>query len=225
MSKPLSRLTLQGQAEQAIRQMILTHRFTPGSHINVEDLCSDLKVSRTPVVKALKKLEKQGLVQHQQHRGYLMAEMTLSMAVQLYQVREILESEAGRWAARHIDDGALNRLEAILERQRAVVVDGDLLGYSRSDFEFHHEIYSATGNWILIELLNLIKSRARPLAVDISPLLGVLYQAHVEIFRALKAKDAEVAARLMGEHTASVRRLIVSKMSVTEADPDDGKGD
>jgi DNA-binding GntR family transcriptional regulator len=193
--------------------MVFTHRFNPGAHINVEKLCQDLGVSRTPVIRALRRLEKDGLVRHEANRGYLMTEMTLPMAVQLYQVREILETEAGRLAASLIGSDTLERLEKILEEQRPLVEQGNLLRYSESDFQFHQEIYRASDNWMLIEVLNLVKTRSRPLTVDITPLLGELYQAHQEIFKALRSRDAEASARLMGEHTVSVRRLIESKLA------------
>lgn len=218
MSQPLSRSTLQDQAEQAIRKMIIAHRFTPGARINVEKLCMDLGVSRTPVIRALKRLNKGGVVRHEDNRGYFMAEMTLPMAVQLYQLRQILEFEAGKLAAGLIGPERLERLEKIIEAQRPMVERGDLLAYSQSDFDFHHEIYMASGNWILIEMLKLVKTRSRPLTVDITPLLWVLYQAHQEIFSALKARDSEACARLMGEHTASVRRLIESKLASSLSD-------
>jgi len=62
MVKKLKRLTLKKQAENALREMIASYRFTPGKWINVESLAKELEVSRTPVWQALKDLEKEGLV-------------------------------------------------------------------------------------------------------------------------------------------------------------------
>jgi DNA-binding GntR family transcriptional regulator len=206
----LTRFTLQEQAEQVIREMIVSHRFTAGARINVERLCGDLHVSRTPIIRALKKLKNEGLVGHTKNRGYHMAEMTLKMAVELYEVRELLEAHVGRLAASRIQPKTLVQMREILNGQRQIMEKSELLEYSKSDFEFHDLIYSSCGNSMLCELLRFVKSRARPLNIDITPILGELYQAHQKILAALEDRDEGAASLLMGGHTAQVRRLIES---------------
>jgi DNA-binding GntR family transcriptional regulator len=73
----LKRLTLREQADKALRQMVASHRFSPGKWINVERLAKDLGVSRTPVWQAMMDMEKEGLVEHIPKQGIRMAEMTL----------------------------------------------------------------------------------------------------------------------------------------------------
>lgn len=208
MPKKLARLTLQEQAERALREMIASYRFTPGKWINVERLSKDLGVSRTPVWQALKTLEEEGLVEHVPKQGIRMAQMTLQMAHDLYMVRGLLEGLAGRLAAENMNKEALKRLESLLGIQRNSVEKQDMLAYSKSDFKFHGLIYGCCGNGLLRELLENIKTRSRPFVCDITPILPQLYQDHVEVVEAFRDRNPAGADRVMRRHNLRMRQRI-----------------
>jgi DNA-binding GntR family transcriptional regulator len=208
LANKLRRTTLKDQAYRALRDMIASHRFTSGTWINAEQLAKELGVSRTPVWQALKELEKQGLVRHEPNRGIRMVEMTPDMAVELYEVRGVLEGMAASLAARCIPARSIKRLEAILDRQHELVQRQDSVAYSRSDFEFHAELYNSCRNWLLKELLDKIKSKAQPFVRDITPILGELYRDHRGLVQALKQGDAQAARQTMLRHNRRVRRLV-----------------
>lgn len=205
MPTHLTRMTLKEQAYHALREMIISHRFSAGRWINVEKLSKELGVSRTPVWQALKDLENEGLVTHLPNRGIRMAEMTPRMAVELYQVREGMEALAASLAAGQASESCLGKLKSCLDEQRPVVEAGDLVGYSRSDFDFHSILYDACGNKLLRELLDNIKYRSRPLVCDISPILSDLYQDHLELVEALEEGDADRAGQVMRTHNRRMR--------------------
>lgn len=208
MPQPLKRNTLKEQAYIALRDMIAGQRFSSGTWINAELLAKELGVSRTPVWQALKQLEAEGLVQHVPNRGVRMVEMTPEMAVDLYEVRGVLEGLAARLMARKPLAGALGRMKKILQRQEVSVNQGDSVAYSRTDFEFHQVLYEACGNWLLREQLDSIKSKARPFVRDISPILPELYQDHHRLILALEGGDEDAAAQAMVDHNRRVRRLV-----------------
>lgn len=212
MPKNLKRMTLREQAEEALREMIASHRFGPGKWINVERLAKDLGVSRTPVWLALKNLEKEGLVTHVPKRGMRMAQMTLPMALDLYRVRERLEGLAARLAAEKMSRNVIARMESLVRRQARYVEIGDLYKYSRSDFLFHGLIYESSGNGLLKELLDNVKSRSRPIVCDISPILKGLYEDHVRVLSAFQARDGREAERVMCRHNQRMLQLIQQAM-------------
>jgi DNA-binding GntR family transcriptional regulator len=188
--------------------MIASYRFTPGTWINVDRLAKDLGVSRTPVCQALDNLEKDGFVTKSPGRGFRMALITLEMARDLYVVRRSLEGLAGRFAAPNIPASDLVRMHALLEKQRVTVQERDVVSYSKIDFEFHGIIYDACGNWILKELLENIKSRARPFVCDLTPILRDLFQDHLALLEALKTGDPETVESLLTAHNLRVQRHI-----------------
>lgn len=228
MPPRLTRLTLKEQAYQALREMIISHRFSAGRWINVEKLSKELGVSRTPVWQALKDLEQQGLVNHLPNRGIRMAEMTPRMAADLYQVREGLEALAASLAVLHDAQGCAERLRDNLERQLPMVHDRDLLGYSRLDFDFHSVLYDACGNGLLRELLDNIKYRSGPLVCDISPILADLYQDHLELVEAFTHREAEQAGEVMRRHNQRMRHCLHSyygeNLDQAPAEPGHGAG-
>ncbi|UCB48170.1 MAG: GntR family transcriptional regulator [Deltaproteobacteria bacterium] len=208
MPKKLARLTLKEQADKALREMISSYRFLPGKWINVERLAKDLGVSRTPVWQAMMDLEKEGLVEHIPNQGIRMAEMTLQMAYDLYTVRGLLEGLAGRFAAENINKRTVGRLESIIGEQKKMVENQDVVGYSKSDFRFHGLIYETCGNWLLRDLLENIKARARPFVCDIRPIISGLYQDHIEAVDAMRNHDPARAERVMRKHNLRMRRRI-----------------
>jgi DNA-binding GntR family transcriptional regulator len=208
MIAKLTRKTLKEQAYQALREMIVTHRFSPGKWINVEQLVQELGVSRTPIRLALKQLEEEKLVRHIPNRGVSLMEMTLPMALDLYRVRGVLEGMAARLAATNMDPKTLSRLQAVLRDQPSIVRKKDLLQYSGSDFDFHGLIYDACGNWLLKELLDNIKNRSRPLVIDLAPILPELYEDHQKVVEAFKKGDGAAAEKIMKQHNLRMYRYI-----------------
>jgi DNA-binding GntR family transcriptional regulator len=208
LANKLKKITLKEQAYQALREMIASHRFSSGTWINTERLADELGVSRTPVWQALKELETEGLVRHEPNRGIRMVEMTPEMALDLYQVRGELEAMAAKLAANLISAQTIKRMEAIIGKQGKLVAEGDVVGYSMSDFEFHALLYDSCGNWLLRELLENIKGKARPFVRNITPILKGLYEDHQKLMKALKKGDSKAAAQAMRNHNNRVRRLM-----------------
>ena len=211
MPGKLEKLPLKIQAEETLREMIRSYRFAPGKWIDVERLAKDLGVSRTPVAQALKKLESEGLVTHVPNQGIRMASMTMDMAHDLYRVRGVLEGMAGRLAAVGIDDISIRRLDAILEKQKEIVANKDVLAYSNSDFDFHSIIYDSCGNWLLKELLENIKARSRPFVCDITPILTDLFKDHADLVDCFKNRDPGCAEKVISRHNDKMCKLLNSR--------------
>jgi DNA-binding GntR family transcriptional regulator len=203
-------------AYQAIKEMIVDHRFQPGARINIEKLTKELGVSRTPVWEAVSRLEQEGLVKNVPNRGVYMIELTLADTLHLYQVREVLESLAARLAAERIDDETLARMSANLREQVEVVEAGDLMGYSRLDFDFHAAVYSASGNPYLQDTLEVIKNKMRPLAMRLQPILGDLHSDHVLLYEALLARDPVKAEEAFRGHNQFIVQHI--RQAIAEGD-------
>ena len=196
-----------------IKEMIANHRFEPGARINVERLTKEFGVSRTPVWEAIGRLEQEGLVENLPNRGVFMAVLTADMALWLYEVREVLEGMAARLAAARINPEALFKLETLLLEQAPIVDSGDLIAYSRSDFEFHATIYEASGNPVLQESLETIKNKMRPLSVRVKPALTLLYRDHQLIHESLSRGKSEDSEKYMRIHNQRVMSLIREKMN------------
>jgi len=204
----LQRLTLKEQAYRSLRDMIASHRFSSGKWINLEQLSKELGVSRTPIHQAMKQLEQEGLVTHVPNQGIRMAVMTLEMAQDLYQVREVLEGLAAALASERMDRETVGRMKQVLSEQATIIRKKDLLAYSVSDFKFHQLIYDSCGNWMLKEQLDIIKSRSRPLVCDVTPILPDLYSDHQQVVEAFAKRAPLQAEQVMRRHNRRMREAI-----------------
>ena len=213
---------LSSQVYRALHDMIGNYRFSPGSRLNVEELTKEFGVSRTPIWEAVRRLEQEGLVQNITNRGVFMVDMTLSKALQLYQVREVLEGLAGKLAATRIDDRMLKKMEHCLGTLQKVVEQGDPVGYSRLDFNFHALIYETCGNPFLQEILETIKNKMRPLVPLSKPSLARGYEEHKIIFEALKSRDPVKVEIAIQEHNRGMQAQIRQVMEKDASKEENG---
>jgi DNA-binding GntR family transcriptional regulator len=204
----IAKVRLSNQVYAALKEMIANHRFQPGTRINIERLTKELGTSRTPIWEAVHRLMQEGLLRDIPNRGVFMVELTPSLALELYSVREALEALAARCAVRKIDDKTLRRMKRCLEAQRKVIEKRDLVGYSTLDFEFHALVYEACGNAVLKEMLETIKSKMRPISMHIDIVLPQLYAEHEEIVRALEERDEQRAEKAFNVHNRHIIRQI-----------------
>ena len=204
----ISRNVLSNKVYAAIKEMVANHRFQPGARLNVEKISKELEVSRTPVWEAVRRLQQEGLLQNIPYRGVFMVEMTLERALELYQVREALEGLAARLAALYANEKILDKMREILENQIKVVEKGDLLGYSRTDFDFHGLIHKMSRNAVLQEMLESLKTKMQPITVEVRPLLPRLYEDHLEIIDVIRSKDPEKSEKVLRRHNRVVQTQI-----------------
>ncbi len=204
----ISRNVLSSKVYAALKEMIANHRFQPGARLNVEKISKELEVSRTPVWEAVRRLQQEGLLENIPYRGVFMVEMTLERALELYQVREALEGLAARLAASYGNEKGIEKMKEVLENQSRVIEKGDLLAYSRTDFEFHGLIHKMSHNSVLQEMLETLKAKMQPITMEVKPILPKLYEDHVEIVEAMESRDPEKSEKMLRRHNRVVQTQI-----------------
>src|SRR6478752_4050405 len=103
------------RAEDRLREAIVTGRLQPNERLVESDLATSLGVSRTLIRAALVRLEHEGLVEHERHRGARVRLVSESEAVEILETRAVLEGVAARHAAKHVAPNDLADLERILD--------------------------------------------------------------------------------------------------------------
>lgn len=189
----------------SLTRAIVEHRLLPGTRLAEQKLADHFGVSRTLVRQALYQLEQNRLVKLEPARGASVAAPTVEEARQVFQVRRMLEAQMVREFARTATPQRLKALrEHVAQEQAALVGDAarrnELLG------DFHVRMAELTGNEVLAQILRDLVSR--------SSLISLMYQRdafaahsqeeHVELVKAIAARDEERAAALMEEHLLHV---------------------
>src|SRR5216683_4140621 len=103
-----------------IREQIITGELPAGEQLRQRDLAQRFQVSQTPVREAMRRLESEGLVIGDTHRGFTVVEPDDGPVEENFQIRAALESLGASLAARKIDAAGIERLEQLNAQMQAV---------------------------------------------------------------------------------------------------------
>ncbi|MDD2736206.1 MAG: GntR family transcriptional regulator [Desulfuromonadaceae bacterium] len=207
---------LSHQVYDILKEMIADYRFSPGARINVEQIAKEVGASRTPVWEAVHRLIQEGLLENIPNRGVFMLALTPKMAIELYVIREALEGLAARCAIPKVNEQVLKKMAKLIEEQRKVVAEENLVGYSQLDYEFHSLVYELSGNRTLLEILGAVKNKMRPVAFQIKPILSRLLEDHMEILAAFQDRDSDRAEAAFRNHNLKMIEQIKQTMNPDE---------
>jgi DNA-binding GntR family transcriptional regulator len=200
------------EASKAIREVILTGELPPGSQLRQADLAKKMRISRTPLREALMKLEQEGLIAVLPRRGFRVVDLNLEEAIELYELREMLDGLAARLAALRASDDVLKTLGNFIRKMDECVQRQDTHGWLIEHGAFHEEIFRASRNTRLIGLIANIRlsiQRFHPVLLNTQDRLRKAFHEHESIFRAIRSHDPDTAERLARLHIASAREIIV----------------
>lgn len=153
-AKTLRELTL-----EKMRGAIYAQHFKPGERLVERDLCDQLGVSRTIVREVLRHLEAEGLVAILAARGPIVARTTAAEALQIYEIRGVLEGIAARACAETGDPVTLAALDVCLARIKASYRQGDMEGVLDATTEFYRTLFLSAGKDIAWGIVNSLTVR------------------------------------------------------------------
>jgi GntR family transcriptional repressor for pyruvate dehydrogenase complex len=216
--------------EDVARQIerLILKKLKPGDKLPSErELAEMLDVSRSSIRDAIRSLELVGMVEPRQGAGTIVKEITAEALVnplahalkrkqelvgELMEFRRILEPPlAARAAARaSVDDTA--EMEEILARQEEKLRRGETT--IPEDSEFHYAIALASGNSVVLKVLDILmdmlrETRERSLQIEGRPQKSLT--GHRRILTAIKRRDAEAAKDAMRRHIEDVEEIVLRK--------------
>jgi DNA-binding GntR family transcriptional regulator len=196
------------QAYSEIRRRILSAQLSPSSPVSEYQLAADLGLSRTPVREALKRLEREGLIQSFVGRGSYVAELSFQDVLEIYEVRLLLEPFAAGVAAKQMREDDIRALEHDVEAARKAATSSRLDDAFRLDIRLHKSLVAATRNGRIDAILSQLDDqvhRIRVLAPHIPGRLNSTIDEHQAIVHALAAHDVAGAEQTMRNHLLAAR--------------------
>lgn len=187
-----------------IRELIITGELAPGQPLRQRDLADRFGVSQTPVREAMRRLESEGLVIGDTHRGFTVVEPDDGPVEENLQIRAALESLGTSLAASKIDAAGIARLQHLNDQMRKLP-DGDPL-YVDLNREFHFSLYEYSGSPLLVSLMRLLWAslhggpQARRGNIESA-------RQHDAILDALRDGDARAASELTYQHIMGAPHL------------------
>ena len=204
---PLLHESLGERVYRTVRDLILSQVFPPGSKLNVEQICRDLGVSRTPVWDTMRRLESEGLVNTVPRHGVFVLNYGADQIRDLFAVRGALEALAVRQAAGHLDPDAHAELEASMKEMEQAAAAGAIEQYSRAAIDFHDRVLGAARNQVLSRLLDNVYAQILVLrlrSLYLPERVESSVAEHRELFEAVVAGDADRGERLARAHADHV---------------------
>ena len=197
---------------QKLRSLLVEGAISPGSKLNERELAESLKVSRTPIREAIKRLAADGLVELIANRGAIALQLKKEDVVNTFDVIAQLEGYSGELAAKNISAAALSELEALQYEMMASYARRDLSSYYKLNLRIHHLINHAANNPILSQLFTQVNARIETFRFR-SNQDGVKWEKaveeHQEMIRALKARDSERMRKVMIQHVINKRDVVI----------------
>ena len=187
---------------QAIRHGIVYGDLSPGERLRSDALAIELRVSRTPVREALRKLEAEGLVLHSGSHLTVRA-LDEPDLTELFYVREALEGMAARLAAENATPAEVDEIRQLLEDMANVVRSGDVNTVRRLTGEFHQLIGRASHNNRLLQMLKSLLDHVRQVQSSTLYKKGRPAEALEEyrkLLAAIEARDGDCAEKLARTH-------------------------
>lgn len=206
--KPIDvNFVLKDKVYEGLKSAILSMNVyaDPGeTRLDERQLSEEFGVSRTPVREAITRLEQEGFVKVIPRRGAFVVRKTKAEILEMITVWAALESMAARLITERASDreiASLRNMFATFDDNR---VQANIDEYSESNIEFHQAILNMSKCELLNQMAeNLLAHmrwiRMRTIAEDDRASRSII--DHMNIIEALEARDAELAERLVREHT------------------------
>ena len=206
MTTPGGMFTKNDYAYAELQRRILTGVLPAGAVIPQAKLAAEIGVSTTPLREAIRRLSAEGMVELEAHRDARVTPVSANEARHLYQVRENLDPLAATLAARTRTAADIAAISNAFDRLSPIASASDVDALVRHR-EFHRTVYRASGNPVLIDILERLWDKA-----DRYRVIGLSHRGdspddrsrvtaeHRAIMEAVADGDAERADAVMREH-------------------------
>jgi DNA-binding GntR family transcriptional regulator len=220
---PLEHGTTVLVAMAALRDAIVSGVYAPGSRVIESEVARRLRMSRTPVREAIRRLAGEGIIEHVPNRGAVVPAWDRTAIEEVFDLRELLESHAIRLAARRATPADLTDLrDAASEMRQLEDERGDRRwdAYAVLNNRFHRHLFTMAGNERLEAILvGLIAVPLLHRNFD-SRTVATMKRSndhHDEIVEAIEAGDDSWAATAMALHVRSTANVLLSSWVESDA--------
>jgi DNA-binding GntR family transcriptional regulator len=180
-----------------IRELVITGELAAGEQLRQRDLAQRFGVSQTPVREAMRRLESEGLLVCDTHRGFTVMTSDEGRLEENFRIRAALESLGASLAARRIDAGGLARLRDLNDQMRGLADDDP--AYPELNREFHFTVYEYARSPLLLSLMRLLWASLHG-GPRVTRTHAESARQHDEILAALAEGDADVASARTYQH-------------------------
>ena len=183
-----------------------------GQKIYHQELGQKLGISNTPLREALFRLSAEGLLEHQNYKGFSVPAITLEEAQEIYEAREIIEPYLVEKACKQATGAKIKDFHKIIEAYKQLMFEPYHRKRILTDKKFHIKIAELVGNKTLTRMLNQMYDKLifKSPIDQISQKRGnEAIKEHTEILKTLESRDGKKASRIMRKHIRAQRDYVI----------------
>lgn len=196
--------TVEDMVHHVVREAIVSGVFGPGQRLPQDRIAGSMGVSRIPVRAALRRLEAEGFVRFEVHKGATVRALSPDDVAEIYDLRILLETHALRLASAKITDEELDELERLASEMDTAVEDQ---GWVEKRKQFYQRLYEIAGSPRTAELIAKLREDVGRywLRRRVSEHHG---GGHTVIVSALRAGDSVQAEQWLQSHLSEVSKQL-----------------
>jgi len=223
--RPMMKRSLADRLARRIQALIQTGGYSEGDRLpSIMEMARRFKVGHPSVREALKRLETVGVVEVRHGSGVYVirshdvlllaspdysGEVTRKLLVDLVEARMAIELHSVMLAARNGSADHFAEMRRLLDTAGENLGDDDLL--NSVNMAFHREIARASGNVVLAQISDVIRSL---FSEEQRLILGIFgsreqdHREHLAILEALERRDGDLCVERTRSHLEGVRDAI-----------------
>ena len=191
-------------AVSTLREALRAGQYAPGQILKQAQIMEDLGLGSTPTREAILELLARGLLVQESHRSVRVAELDRARLANIYRVRSLLEMEAARLGAARITPDRVAEMKRLLTSMQQAKLSDDLASVAEADLAFHRVLYHASGNPVLLDLIDqLWSSFPGNILWNIPGRTAASLLEHAEILNAVAGRDPSATAFAIEKHLMS----------------------
>jgi DNA-binding GntR family transcriptional regulator len=200
-----------------IRDLIMSGQVRSGEFLRVERISKDMDVSMTPVREALAALRREGFVEQEPRRGFVVAPLTTRDICDLFDQQGDIAAELAVRAVGKLGQNQMQRLGEIQDALEDALANGVVDEVDRLNFEFHRIINKASGSTKLEWILSMLVRYAPRRFFSNVPGWESSIMEHRQIISALRRGDREQVRVTVKEHVTRSGELLVKHLQAKES--------
>lgn len=205
-----STASLSEMAYNALVDMLKRGDLAPNDLLTERQIAAQLKISRTPLREAVRRLEGERLLNRQPNGALMVRPLPVEEYIYILNVRRLLEGEAASLAAGRVPQAPLWALKMRLEEVRQLSEDAPIPDPNEREMDLHRMISDACGNPILQLLIEDMRRRTAMFRFGRLPdRRNVVCDEHIAIIEALLKGDSQEARSATEAHIDGVKKALL----------------
>jgi DNA-binding GntR family transcriptional regulator len=203
-----NRETLHLKVSNVLRNAIIHGNLESGKRLIQSELANSLGVSEMPVREALRKLESEGFIKIEPHRGAIVKSFTKRDIKEIYLLRSYLEKMAVEHGGYNLKQEEINLLEKYVSQMK---VTNNVNEFIEINIKLHRLlIKNCTWGRLLIFIETLWSGLPQQTPHLLEGQMEISNLEHQDILNALKDNNGRKAAKILFDHITRTGDNLIS---------------